>query len=185
METPNWTVISLGGSLIYPKDQDAEYIAHFVSLIKEKTGGSHFAIITGGGYLARKYQQSLREENPSVSNDELDVVGIQATRENAESVKTVFGDTAESEIFFDPNNLKLTGKPVLVGGGWKPGRSSDDSAVAVAKALGAKKLVNLSNIDYVYTADHQSGRCQNRKDELGGFPKASSRDLGPRRKRTV
>jgi uridylate kinase len=151
--TKNWTVISLGGSMIYPKDQDAEYVAKFVDLIKHKTGASNFAIITGGGFLARKYQQALREANAAVTNDELDTVGIKATRENAEYVKTIFGDVAEPEIFFDPNDLKLSGKTVLVGGGWKPGRSSDDSAVAVAKALGAHKLINLSNIDYVYTAD--------------------------------
>ena len=148
-----WIVISLGGSMIYPKEQDAEYVAKFVDLIKQKTAAEKFAIITGGGFLARKYQQALRDANPAVSNDELDVVGIQATRENAEYVRTIFGDVAEPEIFFDPNNLKLSGKNVLVGGGWKPGRSSDDSAVAVAKALGARKLINLSNIDYVYTAD--------------------------------
>ena len=47
----------------------------------------------------------------------------------------------------------LKDKKILVGGGWKPGHSSDGSAVALAQTLGAKKLVNLSNIDYVYTAD--------------------------------
>lgn len=153
MDMKPWTVISLGGSLIYPLEQDADYVEKFVDLIRQKVPGSNFAIITGGGYLARKYQQALRVKDPTVGNDELDVVGIQATRENAEFVKTFFGDLAETDIFFDPNNLKLSGKPVLVGGGWKPGRSSDDSAVAVAKTLGAKKLINLSNIDYVYTAD--------------------------------
>ncbi len=149
----NWVVISLGGSLVYPKDQDADYVRRFVELIKSKTSTSNFAIITGGGYLARTYQEALREENPMASNDELDTVGIEATRENAEFVRMAFGDVAEASIFIDPNTLELSGKPVIIGGGWKPGRSSDDSATAVARTLGAKKLINLSNIDYVYTAD--------------------------------
>ncbi len=157
MENPStssgqvWTVISLGGSLIYPKDQDAEYVAKFVELIKSKPG--NFAVITGGGYLARKYQEELLAKDANASDDARDMVGIQATRENAEYVRSVFGADAEPAIFLDPTALSLSGKKVLVGGGWKPGFSSDGSAVGVAKALGAKKLINLSNIDYVYTAD--------------------------------
>ncbi len=149
----NWTVISLGGSLIYPLEQDAEYVHKFVELIRQRASASNFAIITGGGYLARKYQQALLTDGNTASPYMLDEVGIRATRENAEFVKSVFGEMAEPDIFLDPTILKLSGKPVLVGGGWKPGRSSDDSAVAVARSLGAGKLINLSNIDYVYTAD--------------------------------
>ena len=155
METynKNWIVISLGGSLFYPKDLDTEYIHAFVDLIKNKTDAKNFAIITGGGYLARKYQEELTLKNPNATAFELDEVGIEATRENARVVRDTFGDTAEPEIFIDPTKITFTDKPVLVGGGWKPGHSSDGSAVGLAHTLGAKKLINLSNIDYVYTAD--------------------------------
>jgi uridylate kinase len=148
-----WVIISLGGSLLYPKDQDSEYIQRFVSLIKSKLSTSNFAIITGGGYLARKYQQDLHESGIVVTSDALDLVGIKATRENAKVVLGVFGDVAEPEIFMDPHTPTLTGKSVLVGGGFRPGHSSDGAAVVLAQTLGAKKLINLSNIDYVYTAD--------------------------------
>ena len=37
--------------------------------------------------------------------------------------------------------------------GWKPGRSTDFDAVLLAKGCGAKTVVNLSNIDYVYDRD--------------------------------
>lgn len=195
METTSakWIVISLGGSLIYPKEQDSEYVSRFVDLIKSKlpvvesdgmdavrgasgardqgvvsysagtnersnkemrhSGGFNFAVITGGGYLARKMQEELRTAHADVTTKELDNVGIVATRANAVYVRNAFGDVAEADIFLDPTNLALTGKPVLVGGGWKPGHSSDGSAVGLAKTLGAKCVINLSNIDYVYTAD--------------------------------
>ncbi len=52
----NWVIISLGGSLVYPRDRDADYVAKFVELIKSKTSANNFAVITGGGYLARIYQ---------------------------------------------------------------------------------------------------------------------------------
>ncbi len=149
----NWIVISLGGSLIYPKERDTEYVDHFVDLIKSKIPAHHFVVITGGGYLARKMQDEMRATHADVTNKELDMVGIAATRANAVFVRNVFGDVAEPEIFLDPTKLDLSGKPVLVGGGWKPGHSSDGSAVGLAQTLGAKKLINLSNIEYVYTAD--------------------------------
>ena len=149
----NWVIISLGGSLVYPRDRDADYVAKFVELIKSKTSANNFAVITGGGYLARIYQQKLHDGGQTPTNEQLDMVGIDATRENAEYVRSVFGNTAEPEIFQNPTQVNLSGKSVLVGGGWKPGHSSDGSAVGLAQTLGAKKLINLSNIDYVYTAD--------------------------------
>lgn len=155
METTSakWIVISLGGSLIYPKEQDVEYVQRFVDLIKSKLTSHDFAVITGGGFLARKMQEELRTAHADVTTKELDNVGIVATRANAVYVRNVFGDVAEADIFLDPTNLALSGKPVLVGGGWKPGHSSDGAAVGLAKTLGAKRVINLSNIDYVYTAD--------------------------------
>lgn len=148
-----WIVISLGGSLIYPKEQDSEYVSRFVDLIKSKLATHNFAVITGGGFLARKMQEELSIAHADVAIKELDNVGIVATRANAVYVRNVFGDVAEEDIFLDPTSLTLSGKPVLVGGGWKPGHSSDGSAVGLAKTLGARCVINLTNIDYVYTAD--------------------------------
>jgi uridylate kinase len=153
METKNWTVISLGGSLIAPKEVDAEYLKSFASLIKNETAnGSHFAIITGGGHIAREYRDALIAAGVT-DNTELDLVGIAATRMNAVLLQKILGSISESEIFLDPTKVLPTDKLVMVGGGWKPGHSSDGAAVGLAKQLGATKLINLSNIEYVYTAD--------------------------------
>ncbi|MBP6884439.1 MAG: UMP kinase [Candidatus Pacebacteria bacterium] len=150
----NWTVISLGGSLVYPDGCDTEYVNAFTKLIKSKLGSGNFAIVTGGGKLAREYQDALRVKKESeLSNDESDIVGIDATRENARCVRNAFGEIAEPEIFLDPRTPSLSGKQVLIGGGWKPGHSSDGASVELARTLGAKKIINLSNTDYVYTAD--------------------------------
>ncbi len=155
METPahNWTVISLGGSLLYPDRIDGEYVKKFVELIQARIkNGERFALITGGGRLCREANDVLKAIRP-VTSDDLDWMGIYTTRWNASLVRLAFGDAAEPEIFQDPSVVSLTGKQVLVGGGYKPGHSSDGAAVALAKTLGATKLINLSNIDYVYTAD--------------------------------
>ncbi len=153
MNSPKYIVISVGGSLIAPDKVDAHYVAEFVRVIKEKTAqGMHFAIVAGGGKIAREYRDALLTAG---IEDEilLDRMGIYATRYNAELLRLAFGDMAEPAIFLDPTNISRTGKPIIVGGGWKPGHSSDGSAVALAITLGAKKLINLSNIDYVYDAD--------------------------------
>jgi uridylate kinase len=41
----------------------------------------------------------------------------------------------------------------VVAAGYRPGCSTDLRAVQIAQRIGAKKVINLSNIDYVYTAD--------------------------------
>ena len=48
---------------------------------------------------------------------------------------------------------KVFKEKILIAAGWKPGRSTDDCAVRLAKAYGASTIINLSNIDYVYTKD--------------------------------
>lgn len=139
---------------MYPNLCDTEYVLSFTNLIKEKLGKNKFAVVTGGGKLARKYQDELRaKKGVDLTNEESDTVGIDATRENAKCVLKEFGDLAESEIFLDPRTPVLTGKNILVGGGWKPGHSSDGASVELARTLGAKIIINLSNTDYVYTAD--------------------------------
>ena len=150
---PVWTVISLGGSLICPDRVDGAYVKSFVDLINAEAGkGMHFAIIAGGGRVAREYRDALAACGISDAAT-LDWMGIDATRFNAHLLCRAFGDAAEPEIFLEPTSLALTGKKVAVGGGWKPGHSSDGAAVGLAQKLGAAKLINLSNIDYVYTAD--------------------------------
>ena len=152
-QNKNWIVISLGGSLLVPDRVDGEYLKAFTDFIKiQISQGFSFAIITGGGRVCRDYNNALIQCGIADS-ETLDWMGISLTRSNATLLRFALRDHAEPEIFLDPRQVVLTGKPVLVGGGYKPGHSSDGSAVALAKTLGAKKLINLSNIDYVYTAD--------------------------------
>jgi uridylate kinase len=68
-------------------------------------------------------------------------------------LRIVLGDLAHDELIVNPNDIKGTSKPVVVAAGWKPGWSTDFDAVEMAKIVGAKKVINLSNIDYVYDKD--------------------------------
>lgn len=146
-------VMSLGGSLIVPEGIDTKFVKSFVSFIKEYVEkGYSFMLITGGGRLARVYGDALKDVIQP-SNFELDLLGISITKTNAEFIKICLGDLAYESIVQDPDVIPETKKPVLVGGGWKPGNSSDLAAVHAAKSLGAKRVINLTNIDYVYDSD--------------------------------
>jgi uridylate kinase len=146
-------VISLGGSMIVPNNPDAVFVVKFKNLVLNWVKkGKKFYIITGGGKTCRNYNDSLRQIiDPT--NEELDWLGISATRLNAEFIRLSFEDQAYEKIVLDPDVIPETDKPILVGGGWKPGNSSDLAAVHTAKNTRAVKLINLSSVDFVYDSD--------------------------------
>jgi len=153
MQNKKSIIMSLGGSLIVPDDINIDFLNSFTSLIKEYVlSGYTFVIITGGGKICRNYNNSLKQITDP-SDEDLDWLGIAATRMNAELVRICFGDLAYEKIILDPTLIPQTDKEIIVGGGWQPGNSSDLVAVYSAKSIGATKIINLSNIDYVYDKD--------------------------------
>ena len=150
------TVISLGGSLIAPEAVDTGFLASFHRLAVAHIDAEpdrKLIVICGGGGLARRYQAACRELAPAASGDDLDWVGIAATRVNAELVRRMFGALSTSPVVTDPTAVRRFPGRVLVAAGWKPGFSTDNDAVILARRFRARTLVNLSNIAKVYTAD--------------------------------
>ncbi len=144
-------VISLGGSLIVPKAGiDFVFLKKFKKLIEScAKDGYKFIIVCGGGTTAREYIKMARKV-VKLSNEEADWLGITATRLNAHLVRTIFGRAAHPEIVSNPTQKINFTEAVLVGAGWKPGFSTDYDAVLLAKTYGAKTVINLTNIDYLY-----------------------------------
>lgn len=152
---PNKTlVMSLGGSLIAPDGLDVNFLKKFRQLILSFTRkGFRFILICGGGNTSRFYQKAAKIVNPKVKSKDLDWVGIAATKINAELVSAVFGQAAHESILGNPAKPVKTSHKIIVGAGYLPGSSSDKDAVLAAKAFGAKTVINLSNIIYVYDKD--------------------------------
>ena len=150
-----YVVVSVGGSLIVPDGIDTQFLSSFRTLILKKVSeGLSFFIIAGGGRLSRNYQEAVQAiRNGDFSQEDSDWLGIHATRLNAHLLRTVFLEDAQARIVKNPTRRVSGRESIIIGAGWKPGNSTDYCAVMAAKKLGAKKLVNLSNIDYVYTAD--------------------------------
>jgi uridylate kinase len=149
-------VISLGGSLLVPDAIDTGFVKAFKKLIVgEVKAGKQFILITGGGKTARRYIEAAGNVS-RITDDDRDWLGIHATRMNAHFIRTVFRAHAHPRINTNPHDLEDfygAKEPILVAGGWRPGHSTDFDAVLLGKYLGAKKIINLSNIDYVYDRD--------------------------------
>ncbi|MBN1792977.1 UMP kinase [Candidatus Woesearchaeota archaeon] len=146
-------VISVGGSLIAPKGLDIGFLKGFKSLIvKHVKRGKRFVIITGGGRTSRNYQDAARAVG-KLSDLDLDWLGIHGTRMNAHLFSTIFRDYSHWKFIKDPTKRARLDDPVIIAGGWKPGFSTDYDAVILARQFKAKKIINLSNIDYAYDKD--------------------------------
>lgn len=154
MEKRKQYIISLGGSLIFPREIDVKFLSNFKDVITNYVGrGNKFGIICGGGWIAREYQRSC-ESLKYVSSDAKDRLGIEATKMNALFLKEIFPeDVVYSSIVKDPTTKISTQKPIIIASGWKPGWSSDFVAVSLAENLGIESVINMSNTDGVYDSD--------------------------------
>ena len=146
-------IISLGGSLIVPEEIDIEFLKSFKTLILEHVAlGKKFVIITGGGRINKKYNEAAKKIS-APSDENLDWIGIAALKLNAELVRVVFAEYANVKVVENLSNKFLFEKSIVVGSAYEPGKSSDWDATEAAKTVGSKKIINLSNTDYVYDSD--------------------------------
>lgn len=152
----NTFVISVGGSLIVPDHIDTLFLTSLKNLIEE---GVHehnrrFIIIAGGGKTARRYQEAAALVS-NLDPEDIDWIGLHATRLNGHLLRTIFRDIAHPEMITNPDDVLDVPKhaSLIIAAGYRPGSSTDLRAVQIAKNIGAHRLINLSNIDYVYTKD--------------------------------
>lgn len=140
-------VISLGGSVLVPEDVDFYFLKEFKEMVISFIDKYKFVIVVGGGKTARRYQSAGKELG--LNDEALDWMGIYATWINAELVKITFEEKANKEIVKDPTK-KVSFENILIAGGWKPGWSTDYDAVLLAEQLGAKVVVNMTNVEYLH-----------------------------------
>jgi uridylate kinase len=149
-------VMSVGGSLIVPDQIDTGFLASLKDFIETAVakGDRRFVIIAGGGRTARRYQEAV-DSLHGLDKEDLDWIGIHATRLNGHLLRTIFKDIAYRTMITNPDDILDAPKDarVIIAAGYRPGASTDLRAIQIAERVGATKVVNLSNIDYVYTAD--------------------------------
>jgi uridylate kinase len=140
-------VLSLGGSLIIPDKVDINFLKKFRKVILKNTKKYKFVIVCGGGSIARKYINALREAG---RNEELQSFsGISATRMNARFMSYVFDLNQERGI---PHTLKTVKKyirkqDVVFCGAleYKPHQTSDATAVEISSYF-KTIFINLTDV---------------------------------------
>jgi len=140
-------IIKYGGSRISPTadSYDEEFISNLVNLVK-KYHHEKFLIIVGGGALCRKMQEAVKTQ------EEKDLVGIEATRINAKYLIQRFQNATidvYSEVLKDPTKNISKDHQVYFSGGWKPGNSTDYVTMQYALTFNADKVIKVSDFTYV------------------------------------
>jgi len=151
-------VISLGGSLVVPDGQiNTKFLSEFNRFVRKKIAEKQdrqFFIVVGGGMVARHYRDAGKEVlRHELTSDDLDWLGIHATRLNAHLLRTIFRDLAHPFIIKHYDIIRKVTEPVVVAAGWKPGWSTDYDAVLLCEDYGIDSVLNLSNIDRLYNKD--------------------------------
>ena len=146
-------VMSVGGSLIVPDQIDINFLKQLKDFVTHQTAlGRRFIIIAGGGRTARRYQDAAAGVG-TMQNEDLDWLGLHATRLNGHLLLTIFRDLAHPVMITNPDEVLDIPKSakLIIAAGYRPGASTDLRAIQIADRVRSKKVINLSNTDYVYT----------------------------------
>ena len=146
-------VVSVGGSVLIPGDNDSIYIEKLAKMLREIASDVQIAIVVGGGKMSRYYSEVGRELGGTMY--QLDELGIGITRVNAKLLTVALGDIANSDIPLKAEECASMSAPgrIVVMGGTEPGHTTDAVASMIAKNLNADRIVNASNVDAVYSDD--------------------------------
>ena len=147
-------VISLGGSQIIPEEVNYSYLKKFKEIIKKHEKDYKFAIVCGGGSLARRYIGAIKKEGGSDFHQSLS--GIASTRVNARFVSYFFGYDSKYGI---PRTVKTVEKYLNKQGivfcgalEYVEDQTSDSVAAILAKKF-KSDFVNLTNVKGLYDKD--------------------------------
>jgi len=152
-------VISLGGSVMVPDKINFSFLDKFKGLLRKNYKNCRFVIVTGGGSVARKYIQALKEEGKC--EKELSRAGIRVTRLNALFLMQFFGKEANYNLPFDMEHVKNNlhkNKAVICGAlRYDDKETSDGTAAKLANYLKCD-FVNITNVPGLYDKDPRKFR---------------------------
>jgi uridylate kinase len=145
-------VFSVGGSLVNHGAPNTEFLKTLRSCVLDLTKEYGVILVVGGGAIARSYIEASKVVGVE-SPESHDIIGIASTVLNATLVQQMFGDQAYEHVVRDPTHRVETRKHIIVAAGSKPGWSTDYVAVMLAHSHNVKRIINLTNQDYVHDKD--------------------------------
>ena len=173
-------IIALGGSIICPQPGrhppttliNVNFLKKFKKLIlKYLKKGYRFIIIAGGGKVCRVYQNAAAKII-RLPYEDMDWLGIHATRLNAHLLRTIFRKEAYPVVSDDPKKPVKGDWSLLIASGWRPGWSTDYISVLLAKRFRVKEIIDAGDIPFVYTKDpfkYKKARALGERKEGGGW----------------
>ena len=158
-------VLSIGGSALMPDNKPNLKLIKELSSIFEKSRND-FAVVVGGGPPARLYADAVR--SLGAGEFDADQIAIMSTKQNAKLLISALGDMAPSDVIHDFEDAREAAKAykVVVMGGTIPGITTDTDSVLLAEAIGAKRLVNVSNVSGIYSADPKKDKTAKKFDRM-------------------
>lgn len=139
-------VVSLGGS-IFSTSGDK----HLVNFIEKIRTEESYAIVVGGGPIAREEISRLR--NLGAKEYYLDMMGIQATRLNAAMISLALGNLMDVPKSIDEAVRQMKVYDRVIMGGTEPGHTTDAVSLLLAEALNRDTVVNITDVDFLYDRD--------------------------------
>lgn len=161
-----FVVLSIGGSLINPGEPDMGFIKEIASLLKKMP--YRFGVVCGGGKIARDYAKAVRGLDGN--EFEADEAAVISTKQNAKLMISALGKQAYPTVISDfeqAGEVAVNEKvKFVVMGGTIPGITTDTDAVLLAEKIGAKRIVNLSNVDGIYDSNPKENPKAKKFDSL-------------------
>lgn len=155
MQPKERVVVSIGGSIVAPPNLDTTYIDSLSKILVDLSRDRQIFCVTGGGWIARQYIEAARQFG--AAEEELDLIGIAATRMNAQLLIAALSKYTEVPVrplsSVDATVESSEGYAISVMGGTYPGHSTDFVGVDLAIKAGATRFVNATNVDGIYSAD--------------------------------
>lgn len=144
-------VVSLGGSVINPGTINTRFLHQFCTIIRRHGRKRQIVIVTGGGQPARMYMATVREKGSYIQ----DTLGIACTQLHALLISRLLGLKQPVPRTMKELTKLLKNSPIVVCGGFleSPGTTSDGTAAEVARIIGAKRFINITNVQGLFTKD--------------------------------
>jgi len=146
-------VVSLGGSILVPGDQDARYLADLAAVLREASTHVKLFAVTGGGRFARYYIETGRALG--IGERTLDAFGIDATRLNARLLAAALQGSTNREparTYAEAAKFARRHRIILMGG-TRPGHTTDRVSASLARVVRAARIVNATSVAGVFSAD--------------------------------
>ncbi len=181
---PERIVISLGGSIIVPRDGDVSLIEGIAALLLRYVDRYKFYLVVGGGRTAREYIGHGRQLGADESF--LDELGIASSRINAMLMISALGEFAAPEVPRDFDRALELSKcfDMVVMGGTHPGHTTDAVAAMLCERCRGVRFINATTVDGIYDRDpakHPGAKRLSRVDTstLLGMMVGTSACAGP------